>query len=158
MKKIYNNIIPFPGYKAMTVWPVIFVRSDAREHFGIVDENHESIHGAQQKEMLVVGAVITLILFLLGCCWWSLLALPVFFWWYIIEWFIRFFMYSTKTEAYRNISFEQEAYLNESYFHFLSKRKCFGWVRYIRLKTYIKNTPDYRNSMERTTDLEMDNF
>lgn len=158
MKKIYNNIIPFPGYKAMTVWPVIFVLSDARGHFGIVDENHESIHGIQQKEMLVVGAVITLILFLIGCGWWSLLALPVFFWWYIIEWFVRFLMYNTQTEAYRNISFEQEAYLNESDFHFLSKRKRFGWVRYIRLKTYIKNTPDYRNSMERTTDLEMDNF
>ena len=113
----------------MTVWPVIFVRSDARERFIIVDENHESIHGAQQKEMLVVGAVITIILFLLGCGWWSLLALPVFFWWYIIEWFIRFLMYNTQTEAYRNISFEQEAYLNEADFHFLSKRKCFGWVR-----------------------------
>ena len=40
MKKIYNKIIPFQGYKAMTVWPVIFVRSDARERFIIVDENH----------------------------------------------------------------------------------------------------------------------
>jgi hypothetical protein len=67
-------------------------------------------------------------------------------------------MYGTQTEAYRNMSFEQEAYLNETDFHFLSKRKCFGWVRYIRLKTYIKNTPDYRDSMERTTELEMDNF
>ena len=124
MKKIYNNIIPFQGYKAMTVWPVIFVRSDARERFIIVDENHESIHGYQQKEMLVVGAVITIILFLLGCGWWSLLALPVFFWWYIIEWFMRFLIYSDQAEAYRNISFEQEAYLNESDFHFLS----FGWL------------------------------
>lgn len=158
MKKVYSNIFPVKGFEAMTIWPFLFIRKDMAWAFNTIGENHESIHGAQQREMLAVGAVITIILFLLGCSWWSLLTLPVFFWWYIIEWFVRFIMYSTQTEAYRNISFEQEAYLNESDFHFLSKRKCFGWVRYIRLKTYVKNTPDYRNSMERTTELEMDNF
>jgi hypothetical protein len=39
---IKNNIIPFEGFKAMTIWPFIFVRED--ESFDDVDLNHEKIH------------------------------------------------------------------------------------------------------------------
>jgi hypothetical protein len=43
MKIVRNSIIPFKGYKAMCVWPFIFVRKDCS--FNEIDLNHENIHG-----------------------------------------------------------------------------------------------------------------
>ena len=40
MKIKKNKIIPFPGYKAINLFGVIFCRADLSE----VDKNHESIH------------------------------------------------------------------------------------------------------------------
>ena len=33
MKIIYNNIIPFKGFKAMNLFGVLFVRKDAKKNF-----------------------------------------------------------------------------------------------------------------------------
>ena len=41
MKVIKNKIIPFKGFKAITIWPFIFTRSDLSN----IDLNHEKIHG-----------------------------------------------------------------------------------------------------------------
>lgn len=87
MKIIYNNIIPFKGFIAINLFGVLFVRKDA-----VISEqtiNHEKIHTAQMKEMLYI----------------------FFYLWYIIEWLIRLFM---KGNAYRNISFEKEAYNHDT--------------------------------------------
>lgn len=78
MKVIYNNIIPFKGFKAINLFGVLFVRKGCAMSEG--DFNHERIHTAQMKEMLYVG----------------------FYVWYLIEWIIRLF---GKGNAYRNISF-----------------------------------------------------
>lgn len=127
MKQIVNNIIPFKGFLAITFWPFIFTRKPLAEK----DENHENIHGEQQKEMLIVGTVLALLLFLLGYGWFSLLALPVFFWWYIVEWLVRIFI---NGNAYRNISFEREAYANERNMGYIKTRKPFAWLGYIWTK------------------------
>ena len=50
MKIIYNKIIPFKGYKAITIWPFIFVRKQLNE----ISINHEEIHGKQQLELLII--------------------------------------------------------------------------------------------------------
>lgn len=104
---IYNNLIPFPGYKAMAIWPFVFVRSKY-EDGGIADKDvrHESIHLKQQGEMLV---------------------LP-FFACYFVEWIVRLFM---KGRAYRNISFEREAYANEADETYLQHRKHYAWIHYL---------------------------
>lgn len=47
---IKNKLIPFRGYKAVTIWPFIFTRSELSN----VDLNHEKIHGRQQLELLVI--------------------------------------------------------------------------------------------------------
>ena len=52
MKIVRNNIIPFKGYKAITIWPFIFVRKECS--FDEVDLNHENIHGKQQLELLII--------------------------------------------------------------------------------------------------------
>lgn len=115
MKRIiYNNVLPFKGYKAMALWPFVFVRSKY-EDGGMADKDirHETIHFKQQEELLVIP----------------------FYVWYLCEWIIRLFQ---KGNAYRNISFEQEAYANEKDETYLSHRKHYAWINYINSKN--KNT------------------
>ena len=136
MKIVYNYIIPFKGYLAMRVFPFIFVRKDAR-NLTVKDINHEKIHLRQQVEMYIVGVILTLILFVCGLSWWSLFALPIFFIWYGVEWFLRWCAYGfNQNEAYHNISFEQEAYGNESNLDYLRTRKHFSWCKYLFKKSY----------------------
>ena len=139
MKIVYNYIIPFKGYLAMCVFPFIFVRKDAR-NLTVKDINHEKIHLRQQVEMYIVGVILTLILFVCGLSWWSLFALPIFFIWYGVEWFLRWCAYGfNQNEAYHNISFEQEAYGNESNLDYLRTRKRFSWCYYLLKKTYNRH-------------------
>ena len=132
-KVVFNDVIPFKGFIAMTVWPCIFVRNAAAKRYNVVANNHEHIHAQQQVEMLIVGAVLAAVAFLAGFGLWSILALPIFFWWYVFEWLFRLAQYSrNKDKAYRNISFEREAYANQSDLEYLTNRKHFAWTKYLR--------------------------
>ena len=104
MKIIRNNIIPFTGYKAMNLFGVLFVRGNAR--IDDITLNHEKIHTAQIKEMLGI----------------------IFYIWYLIEWVIRL----PFGNAYRNISFEREAYANQYDLNYLKSRKRFDFAKYIK--------------------------
>jgi hypothetical protein len=57
MKIIRNNLIPFPGYKAINLFGVIFARKKA--NITDVTLNHEAIHTAQMKEMLYIPFYLT---------------------------------------------------------------------------------------------------
>ena len=105
MKVIYNNLIPFKGFKCINLFGVLFVRQGCvmRDE----DFNHEKIHTAQMKEMLYVG----------------------FYVWYFVEWLIRLF---GKGNAYRNISFEREAYKHQENFDYLNDRPRFAWWKYMK--------------------------
>ena len=107
MIQIHNDFIPFRGYKAMTLLCFIFVRRG----FELSDEDirHESIHWEQQKEMLI---------------------LP-FFLWYLIEFIVNLFKFNDWSKAYRNISFEREAYDFEKKKYYLEWRKRFAWFNYL---------------------------
>lgn len=48
---IYNKYIPFNGYKAMAIYPFIFVRGSKVSDKTI---NHENIHFKQQIELLII--------------------------------------------------------------------------------------------------------
>ena len=104
MKIIYNNIIPFKGFAAINLFGVLFVRNGVRLSDKLL--NHERIHTAQMKEMLFIGFYI----------------------WYFVEWLVRLF---GKGNAYRNISFEQEAYDNDDDLTYLDSRKPFEWLKYV---------------------------
>lgn len=129
---IYNNIIPIKGFDALTIWPFIFVRKDGI--YTDKTDRHEHIHGRQQLEMLVFGTMLAVVLFLLGCGWWSLFALPLFYYWYGIEWLARLAIYRNKKTAYKNVSFECEAYDNQGDLVYLDQRKPFAWIKYILKK------------------------
>lgn len=131
-KIVYNDIIPFQGYKAMALYFWIFVRNSCKGRFTAIDSNHEYIHIEQQMELSVVGLVLTIALFLVGLSWWSLLALPIYLWWYILEYLIRIPIYGFSTnKAYKGISFEKEAYANETNLDYLRTRKRFCWLKYV---------------------------
>jgi hypothetical protein len=82
--------------------------------------NHERIHSAQGRELLWI----------------------FFYLLYVLEWLIRLVQYRNARQpdgtkdfhaAYRNISFEREAYNNERDFSYLKNRKRFACFSYIRM-------------------------
>lgn len=101
--KWINRYIPFPGFRAINLFGILFVRGD--KELSEVTLNHESIHSAQWKELWYIGFLL----------------------WYVIEWLIRL----PKGNAYRNISFEREAYDNDENLSYLKNRKRFNFLNYL---------------------------
>lgn len=99
MKIIRNSIIPFKGFAAINLFGVLFVRNDVKITERLL--NHERIHTAQMKEL---GYIFFYII-------------------YVLEWLIRLFR---PGNAYRNISFEKEAYFFEDCSNYLKWRERFG--------------------------------
>jgi hypothetical protein len=95
----------------MALFPFVLVKYDFDKANGAF-VNHEKIHLRQQLEMLV---------------------LP-FFIWYVLEFLIRLIQYKNKDLAYRNISFEREAYTKETDLNYLKNRSFFQFLHYIKLK------------------------
>ena len=106
MKVIYNNIIPFRGFSAINLFGLIFARKEC-EPLSKQTLNHEAIHTAQMRELLYIG----------------------FYLWYVVEWLVKLFIYGK--EAYRNVSFEREAYQYAGYEGYLSIRKRYRWIQLI---------------------------
>lgn len=102
MKIIYNNIIPFKGFKAINLFGLLFVRKGSK--MSEEDINHEKIHTAQMKELLYIPFYLL----------------------YVGEWLIKLV---TEENAYRSISFEKEAYDNENDLTYLKRRKHYGMWR-----------------------------
>ena len=105
MKVIYNDWIPFRGFKCINLFGILFVRNGCvmtEKNF-----NHEAIHTAQMKEMLYVG----------------------FYVWYFVEWLIEVFHYGST--AYHTNSFERECYAHEDDLTYLENRDRFAWVEYV---------------------------
>lgn len=138
MKIVYNKIIPFSGYVAMSIFPFIFVRKDAsRITTNVI--THEKIHSRQQAETMAIVTimVLTLLLFDLISLWWLLSIPATYYALYGLEYAVRFVMYGfSRKMAYRNISFEQEAYINEADPTYPSRREAFASWKYIFRKTY----------------------
>ena len=127
MKIIKNKIIPFQGFKAMCLWPFLFVRSELMKE---KDIQHELIHGEQQKELLIVGVIVGVIMLLLGCGWLSLLALPMYFWVYGLL-YIWVLIFSDDNDSYKANPLEKEAYFFEGDEGYVERRKPFAWLNFI---------------------------
>ena len=95
-------------YSGMALFPFILLR-DRRYAGDKVFLNHERIHIRQQAEMLVVP----------------------FFIWYAVEYLLRLIKYRDKHKAYKNISFEREAYGNEENPAYLKARRFWAFLKYI---------------------------
>ena len=110
MKIIYNSIIPFKGFIAMNLFGVIFARKGRT--LSPKTKNHEYIHTMQMKEMLYI----------------------FFYIWYVLEWIVRLIQYCNFNKAYKDISFEREAFDKQLNYKYKNERKHYSWWKYLRLK------------------------
>ena len=104
---VAKYLIP-KGYSGLTLFPFILL-GDKTAKDNMVLINHEKIHIRQQLQMLV---------------------LP-FFVWYGIEFLIRLLQYKDVKKAYKNISFERQAYANESNMNYRGQMLFWGFLKYI---------------------------
>lgn len=96
------------GFRGITIFPFVFL-TDKKDREDVVIINHEKIHIRQQLEMLIIP----------------------FFIWYGIEFLVRLFRFKNRSAAYRNISFEREAYANEKNLAYLKQRPFWQFWKYI---------------------------
>lgn len=102
MKIIRQNILPPKGFLAINLFGYLFCKPNAK--ITDITINHEQIHTEQMKEMLYVP----------------------FYLWYGAEWLVKLFC---KGNAYRNLSFEREAYNNQYNLDYLKTRKHYSWLK-----------------------------
>lgn len=137
MKIIYNSIIPFGRFVALTLLIWLFIKRGKELTERLL--NHEKIHMRQQLEIVAACLVINAtIIGLMGCSWWWMLASIV----------APFIMYGISIgieillppydQAYRNSCFETEAIYNEHKPSYTRRwwRHLFGWVRNIPNRKY----------------------
>ncbi|MEO1031121.1 MAG: hypothetical protein AAFX55_06935 [Bacteroidota bacterium] len=103
---ISKYLVP-KGYLGMTVFPFMFLKHK-RLKWNKVLVNHEKIHLRQQIELLIVP----------------------FFMIYGFEFLVRWLQYKEWKLAYRNMSFEREAYENEKDLDYLDSRSFWEFINY----------------------------
>jgi len=104
---VVKYLVP-KGYTGISIFPFIFLSTAASKSSRVLI-NHEKIHLKQQLELLVLPFYI----------------------WYMLEFLIRFAYYQNRERAYRNISFEREAYAKEHDLSYLSCRKFWSFLNYL---------------------------
>lgn len=103
---IVLNVLPAKGsIKGIAIFPFILVKKGSKTDPILL--NHERIHLRQQKEMLIFPFYVV----------------------YLMEWIVKSIRY--RKDAYREISFEREAYFNEQDLSYPTKRKFWGWLKYL---------------------------
>ncbi len=107
------RLITFDWPVAITIMPFgIYVKPDYLKDEQTI--RHEMIHARQQLEMFI---------------------LP-FYVWYLVEWLIRLVI--NYKMAYMSVSFEREAYRNDENSEYLTGRKYFAWLSYLRQEKRFK--------------------
>ncbi|POY38216.1 hypothetical protein C3L50_13215 [Flavobacterium alvei] len=96
------------GYRGLALFPFVFVK-ERKDKRNSVFVNHERIHLRQQLELLVFPFLV----------------------WYFVEFLLRLIQFKNRDLAYKNISFEREAYANEKDLDYLKKRKFWAFLKYI---------------------------
>lgn len=105
---VTKYLIP-KGFAGLALFPFIFLKEKKHVH-NVVMIQHEKIHIRQQIELLIVP----------------------FYVWYFVEFLFRYLQHKNKELAYRNISFEREAYQNESKIGFLEHRSFWNFLKYLK--------------------------
>lgn len=132
MKIIENSLIPFKGFTAINLFGVIFVRKGASINDKTV--NHEQIHTKQIEEVMLVTWFIFLFIGWITSFKMFIVWFFSYYIWYGIEFFIHYRKLKDWNKAYKNISFEKEAYHNANDLNYLTKRKRFAFIKYFKEK------------------------
>ncbi|TYP77394.1 hypothetical protein BD809_101549 [Aquimarina intermedia] len=107
MPVIVNKYLIGRHFVGVALWPFIVVKNEGLKRDATFI-NHERIHLRQQGELLVIP----------------------FYFIYLLEYLIRIIQYKNLEIAYRNISFEREAYSNEGNLQYLKKRTFWSFLKY----------------------------
>ncbi|WP_026839172.1 hypothetical protein [Gillisia sp. JM1] len=105
---LVNKFLLAKGFNGISLWPFVILKDKSFKNDPVL-LNHEKIHLKQQAEMLLV----------------------FFYVWYGIEFGVRYLQYKNKFLAYRNISFEREAYENEFNMKYIKDRRFWGFLKYL---------------------------
>ncbi|WP_345189475.1 hypothetical protein [Algibacter agarivorans] len=105
---ISKYLVP-KGYTGMTIFPFVFLKSKPLKANRVLI-NHEKIHLRQQIELLIIPFYVC----------------------YIFEFLIRLIQYKKWHKAYKNISFEREAYFNENNLEYINNRPLWAFLKYLR--------------------------
>lgn len=107
MPIVVNKYLIGRHFVGIALWPFIVVKNEVLKQDDIFI-NHERIHLRQQAELLVIP----------------------FYFVYLLEYVFRLFQYRDSQEAYRNISFEREAYEMEYDLEYLEYRKPWSFIKF----------------------------
>ena len=114
--KLLDRLGLFMKIKGMALFPFILLRERLENAEGWEAAsakrtiNHETIHFQQALELFVIPFYIL----------------------YIIEYGIKLLVYKGNMgKAYRNISFEREAFTNDDNLDYLPTRKRYNWIKLI---------------------------
>ncbi|WP_300439349.1 hypothetical protein [Christiangramia sp.] len=105
---IVNKKLLSGRFKGISLWPFVILQNKYLKQ-DVLFLNHEKIHLRQQMELLVI----------------------FFYVWYAIEFFVRYLDCRNGMLAYRNISFEREAYRRESDLKYLEKRPFWAFLKFL---------------------------
>ncbi|MGF1922554.1 MAG: hypothetical protein ACQUHE_00125 [Bacteroidia bacterium] len=92
--------------QGMALYPFIIVKHQALAKNAVL-LNHEKIHLKQQLELLILPFYI----------------------FYLLHYVINLILYKNHHQAYMNIVFEKEAYLNEKDLNYFKQRRVFAWAK-----------------------------
>jgi len=105
---ICQRLLKNTKISGITLFPFILLRKKEYLQNKILI-NHEKIHIRQQLELLIIPFYI----------------------WYLTEYYLKYLKYKSPELAYRNISFEREAYSNDQNPDYLKKRKLWNFTAYL---------------------------
>ena len=104
---VSHKILTKMKVNGITLFPFIILRNKDFKNNKILI-NHEKIHLRQQLELLII----------------------FFYIWYVVEYYYWLVKLKNKHLAYRNISFEREAYAMEEDLNYLETRKIWSFFKY----------------------------
>ena len=108
MRIVENRFLPPKQFIAINLFGVMFVKRGKAKFINERTFRHERIHTQQMNELLYVPFYLL----------------------YFVEWLVKLCFYGRK--AYYHISFEREAFANDRNVDYLSIRKRFAWVKYLK--------------------------
>ena len=104
---VSHKILTKMKVNGITLFPFIILRNKDFKNNKILI-NHEKIHLRQQLELPII----------------------FFYIWYVVEYYYWLVKLKNKHLAYRNISFEREAYAMEEDLNYLENRKIWSFFKY----------------------------
>lgn len=106
---ISKYLVP-KGYTGLAIFPFVFLKNKSFKADAVL-VNHEKIHLKQQLELLILPFYLL----------------------YSVEFLVRLIKYKNWYVAYKNLSFEREAYCNEANMDYLKQRRFWHFIKYYRL-------------------------